>query len=100
MEPRALAQQAFDQHGAGLHQVLAIIDHQQHVALANGVDEDLEWRPGSMLQPERIEYVGRQELRLIQRRQFDPGHAMLEFTRGEGRDLGGKARLAAPSSAR
>ena len=50
-----------------------------------------------MLQSERIEYVGCQEFSLVQRRQFDPGHAMREFTGREGRDLGGEAGLAAPT---
>jgi hypothetical protein len=99
---RAGPQQPIGQPGAGLGEVLAVVQHQQHLAPADVLDQPLGRRgAGPVDQAERRGDRPRHQRPFGQGGQLDPPHAVLEVAR-RAHPLGHRqrqARLAGPADA-
>ena len=99
-EPRRGTQQRDDQLGARVQQVFAVVQHHQHLAVANEPQQRVHrGAAGLIRQTERTGHRDRDDAGVGDRGQIDVPHAVTELGRDAGRDLNAETGLAgAPST--
>ena len=97
---RTQAHHGLDQGRHRVDQVLAIVEHEQEMPVADGARERLRRDLlAAELQSQRAGHCGRRESRVGKRRQFDEPRAMLEVGEQDAGGLHGKRGLSDPARA-
>jgi hypothetical protein len=100
LQLRTGEEQPLGERRAGLDEVFTVVEHEELLLFAQGIDEQVDGRTGAVLETERIEDIRGQQVSIDQRCQLDPGDAATELRRRAICHLGGKTCLPAPARTR